>query len=226
VRYAPCHSYAPIGAIRATKLQRSGPETYNFDERMPEPPAPETTQLLRAWATGDDKALMQLVPRVQRELRRLAGHYLRNEQKGATLQATDLVQELYLKLMDVRQLNWQHRAHFFAISATMMRRILVDRARRNAAFKRGQKPVIVDLRNAVEMSVERSEILVALDEALLSLAEIDPRKARVVELRFFGGLEVRETAEVLGVSPETVMRDWRMARSWLLGELSHYGLVS
>jgi RNA polymerase sigma factor (TIGR02999 family) len=187
---------------------------------MAEPSASETTELLRAWAGGDDKALAQLVPRVHRELRRLAGHFLRNEQAGATLQATDLVQEVYLKLMDVRQLDWQHRAHFFALSATMMRRILVDRARRNAAAKRGQKPVIVDLENAVEMSMKRSEILVALDESLVALAEIDPRKARVVELRFFGGLGVGETAEVLGVSPETVMRDWRMARSWLLGELS------
>jgi RNA polymerase sigma factor (TIGR02999 family) len=186
---------------------------------MVEPSAPETTQLLRAWASGDDKALTQLVPRVERELRRLAGHFLRNEQAGATLQATDLVQEVYLKLMDVRQLDWQHRAHFFALSATMMRRILVDRARRNAAGKRGQKPVIVDLQNAVGISAARSETLVALDEALVALAEIDPRKARIVELRFFGGLEVRETAMTLGVSPETVMRDWRLARSWLLGEL-------
>jgi RNA polymerase sigma-70 factor (ECF subfamily) len=190
---------------------------------MTEPSAPETTLLLRAWAAGDDKALAQLVPRVQRELRRLAGHYLQNEQAGATLQASDLVQELYLKLLDVRQLDWRHRAHFFAISATLMRRILVDRARRRAAAKRGQKPVIVDLQNAVEMSVKRAEILVALDEALIALTEIDPRKARVVELRFFGGLEVGETAAVLGVSPDTVMRDWRLARSWLLRELRRYG---
>ncbi len=187
---------------------------------MAETSAPDTTQLLRAWANGDKRALTQLVPRVELELRRLAGHYLQNERPGATLQATDLVQELYVKLMDIRQLDWQHRAHFFAISATMMRRILVDRARRNAAAKRGKKPVIIDLQNAVEISAARSEVLVALDEALLALAEFDPRKARVVELRFFGGLEVRETAAIVGVSPETVTRDWRLARSWLMKEMS------
>jgi RNA polymerase sigma factor (TIGR02999 family) len=183
----------------------------------------ETTQLLRAWANGDDKALTQLVPRVDRELRRLAGHYLKNEPAGGTQQATDLVQDLYLKLMDVRRLDWQHRAHFFAISATLMRRILLDRARRKGAAKRGQRPVIVDLKNVVEMSVSRSELLVALDEALDALAEIDPRKARIVELRFFGGLEVKETAALVGVSPETVIRDWRLARSWLLRELRRSG---
>ena len=186
---------------------------------MAEDSTPETTQLLRAWAGGDHEALARLVPRIHRELCRLAAHYLQNERAGASLQATDLVQELYLKLMDIHQLEWQHRAHFFAISATMMRRILLDRARRKAAVKRGQKPAIVDLRNVVEMSVNRSDILIALDDALVSLAEIDPRKARIVELRFFGGLEIKETAEVVGLSPETVMRDWRLARSWLLREL-------
>jgi RNA polymerase sigma factor (TIGR02999 family) len=190
-------------------------EPYNLCDAMAETPAPETTQLLRAWAGGDDNAFTQLVPRVQRELRRLAGHYLRNERAGATLQATDLVQELYVKLMNVRQLDWQHRAHFFAMSATMMRRILLDHARRKAAARRGQRPVILDLKNAVEMSAKRSEVLMALDEALIALAEIDPRKARIVELRFFGGLEVKEAAAVVGVSAETVMRDWRLARSWL-----------
>jgi RNA polymerase sigma-70 factor, ECF subfamily len=186
---------------------------------MAETSALETTQLLRAWADGDEKALARLVPRVQRELRRLAVHYMQNERAGGTMQATDLVQELYVKLMDIRQLDWQHRAHFFAISATMMRRILLDRARRKNAAKRGQRPVVLDLQNVAEISDHRSELLVSLDEALSALAEIDPRKARVVELRFFGGLEVKEAAEVIGVSPETVMRDWRLARSWLMREL-------
>ena len=180
----------------------------------------ETTQLLREWANGNTEALPQLVPRVQRELFRLAGHYLQNERAGNTFQVTDLVQELYIKLMDVRQLDWRHRAHFFAVSATMMRRILLDRARRKAANKRGQRPVIIDLENAFEMQDNRSNALVALDDALTALSEIDPRKSRVVELRFFGGLEVKEIAEVVGVSQETVMRDWRLARSWLLRELS------
>ncbi len=187
---------------------------------MAEISAHETTQLLRAWAQGDEQAMARLVPLVEGELRQLAGHYLQNERAAATLQAADLVQELYLKLMDVHQLDWQHRAHFFAISATMMRRILLDRARRKAATKRGQNPMISDLKNAVEISSKQSEVLLALDDALIELAGIDPRKARVVELRFFGGLEVNETASVLGVSPETVMRDWRLARSWLLRELS------
>ncbi|HWD99070.1 MAG TPA: ECF-type sigma factor [Bryobacteraceae bacterium] len=128
--------------------------------------------------------------------------------------------------MDVRKLDWRRRAHFLAISATMMRRILLDRARRRGAAKRGQKPAIVDLENTAEMSVERSSSLVALDEALSALAEVDPRKARIVELRFFGGLEVKETAEVVGVSPETVMRDWRLARSWLLKEMSRSAVTA
>jgi RNA polymerase sigma factor (TIGR02999 family) len=179
----------------------------------------ETTQLLRAWAGGDEQALTELVPRVQRELRRLAGHFLQNERSGATLQATDLVQEVYLRLVDINQLDWQHRAHFFAVSATMMRRILLDRARRRAAAKRGGKPEVVDLEKAVDVASNQSHELIALDDALNALGEIDPRKARIVELRFFAGLEVKETAEVLGVSPETVMRDWKLARAWLLAEL-------
>jgi RNA polymerase sigma factor (TIGR02999 family) len=186
---------------------------------MAEPSPAETTQLLRAWAGGDEQALTELVPRVQRELRRLAGHFLQNERSGATLQATDLVQEVYLRLVDINQLDWQHRAHFFAVSATMMRRILLDRARRRSAAKRGGKPEMVDLEKAIDLGSNQSHELIALDDALNALAEIDPRKARIVELRFFAGLEVKETAEVLGVSPETVMRDWKLARAWLLAEL-------
>lgn len=180
----------------------------------------ETTQLLRAWADGDQQALDALVPRVYRELRRLAGRCLKDESPDRTLQATDLVHEAYLRLADASQLNWQHRSHFFAVSATLMRRILVDRARRRAALKRGGRGAQIDIERAPDISVTRSAELVALDDALNVLATADPRKARIVELRFFGGLEVKETAEIIGVSPETVMRDWKLARAWLLKELS------
>jgi len=179
----------------------------------------ETTQLLRAWAGGDQRALTELVPRVHHELCRLAGHFLQNERPGMSLQAVDLVQEVYLRLVDIDQLDWQHRAHFFAVSATMMRRILLDRARRRCAAKRARMPGVVDLEKAVDLSSKRSRELIVLDEALNALAEIDPRKAHIVELRFFAGLDVKETAEVVGVSPETVMRYWKVARAWLLGEL-------
>ena len=186
---------------------------------MADSPQAETTNLLRAWAEGEEEALNALVPRVHRELRRLAGHFLQKERAGLSLQATDLVQEVYVRLVNASKLDWQHRAHFFAVSATMMRRILLDRARRRCAAKREWKPEEADLAKAVDMCSKRSHELVALDDALTELAKVDPRKARIVELRFFGGLEVKETAEVVGVSPETVMRDWKLARAWLLWEL-------
>jgi len=180
----------------------------------------KTTQLLRAWSAGDEKALAELTPRVYRELLRLAGSYLRNERAGHTLQASDLVHEVYLRLVDVDSMQWQHRAHFFAVSATLMRRILLDRARRRSAAKRGANPDRVELDQAIDLSPERSRELIRLDDALNSLAAVDPRKARIVELRFFAGLDVKETAEVVGVSPETVMRDWKTARAWLSAELN------
>lgn len=192
---------------------------YNVRESMALSNVGETTQLLRAWAGGDEQALTELVPRVDSELRRLAGRFMQNERSGSTMQATDLVQEVYLRLVDIKLLDWQHRAHFFAVSAGLMRRILVDRARRRCAAKRGPKPAVLDLEKTVDLSSKRSQELVALDDALCALAEVDPRKARIVELRFFGGLEVKETAEAIGVSPETVMRDWKVARAWLLVEL-------
>ena len=180
----------------------------------------ETTQLLRAWANGDQAALDQLTPRVYQELRRMAGHFMQNERPGRTLQTTALVHEAYLKLIDVTNVDWQHRAHFFAVSATMMRRILLDRARRRGAGKRGGKVSRVNLDDIPDVGSGRARELIALDDALNALAEIDSRKARVIELRFFGGLSVEETAEVLKVSPDTVLRDWRLARAWLLAELS------
>jgi RNA polymerase sigma-70 factor, ECF subfamily len=180
----------------------------------------ETTRLLRAWAAGDEQALTDLVPRVYRELRRLAGRCLRNERSDQTLQVTDLVHEAYLHLANVSQLDWQHRSHFFAVSAGLMRRILVDRARRRTAVKRGGGVPQIDIEQALDVSVKRSAEIVALDDALDTLAAFDPRKARIVELRFFAGLEVKETAAVVGVSEETVLRDWRLAKAWLLKELT------
>jgi RNA polymerase sigma factor (TIGR02999 family) len=187
---------------------------------MPTTLSPGTTQLLQAWAGGDGRALEELVPRVYRELRRLAGKLLKNERKGETLQATDLVHEVYVRLIEVTQMDWQHRAHFFAVSAGLMRRILVDRARRRSAVKRGGKRAVVNLDERLDLASTRSRELIALDDALSTLSAIDARRARIVELRFFGGLDVKETAEIVGLSPETVMRDWKLARAWLLAELS------
>ena len=183
--------------------------------------ASETTQLLRAWADGDRSALERLTPRVYRTLRRIAGYQMQHERAGHSMQATALVHEAYLELIDVTNVNWQHRAHFFAVSAQIMRHILLDRARRRVAAKRGGATERVNLDELPDISGDRARELIALEDALNVLAEKDPRKARVVELRFFGGLSVEETAEVVGVSAETVMRDWKFARSWLHAELSN-----
>ena len=182
--------------------------------------ASETTQLLRAWAGGDPGALEQLTPHVYRTLRRIAGHHMQNERAGQTLQATALVHEAFLELIDIKNVDWQHRAHFFAVSAGIMRHILLGRARKRVTAKRGGNAERVDLDALPEIGSERARELIALDDALTALSKIDPRKARVVELRFFGGLTAEETAAVLAVSPETVMRDWKFARSWLQAELS------
>jgi len=179
----------------------------------------ETTQLLRAWADGDRGALERLTPRVYRTLRRIAGHHLKDERSGQSMQATALVHEAYLELIDITNVDWQHRAHFFAVSAQIMRHILLDRARRRIAAKRGGAAERVNLDELPDLSGERARELIALEDALNILAKNDERKARVVELRFFGGLSIEETAEVLAVSPETVMRDWKFARSWLHAEL-------
>ena len=181
----------------------------------------ETTQLLRAWADGDRGALEQLTPRVYRTLRRIAGYQMQQERVGDSMQATALVHEAYMELIDVTNVNWQHRAHFFAVSAQIMRHILLDRARRRVAAKRGGAAERVNLDELPDISGDRARELIALEDALNALTEKDPRKARVVELRFFGGLSVEETAEVLGVSAETVMRDWKFARSWLQAQLSN-----
>jgi len=179
----------------------------------------ETTQLLRAWAGGDQGALKQLTPRVYDELRRIAGHFMRDERPGRTIQTTALVHEAYLKLIAVTNVDWQHRAHFFAISAQVMRRILLDQARRRVAAKRGGVTPRVNLDEIPDLGSGRARELIALDDALNFLAKVDSRKAEVIELRFFAGLSVEETAEVLKVSSDTVKRDWKLARAWLLAEL-------
>jgi RNA polymerase sigma factor (TIGR02999 family) len=179
----------------------------------------DTTQLLRAWAHGDQKALAQLTPRVYKELRRIAGYAMQNERPGRTIEATGLVHEAWIKLIDIRNVDWQHRAHFFAIAAQVMRHILLDRARKRVATKRGGEGPKLNLDDLPEIGTSRARELIALDDALNELARVDARRARVIELRFFGGLSVEETAEVIQVSPDTVMRDWRLARAWLLAEL-------
>jgi RNA polymerase sigma factor (TIGR02999 family) len=186
---------------------------------MPTPSAQQVTQLLRDWSQGKDAALEELLPVVHQELRRLARRYMFGERLGHTLQATALVNEAYLRLVNSRQVNWQNRAHFFAISAQLMRRILVDYARTRGYQKRGGGVPKVTLDEALMGPQEKGHDLVALDDALKTLAGVDPRKSKVVELRFFGGLSVQESAEVLRVSPDTVLRDWRLAKAWLAREI-------
>jgi RNA polymerase sigma factor (TIGR02999 family) len=178
----------------------------------------ETTQLLLAWAAGDSAALDALAPRVYQELRRLARNFMRREHEKHTLQATALVHEVYLKLIDVQNVPWDGKAHFFAICAQMMRRILVDAARKRATSRHGGGLGRIDLDDIpnLDLSKRNDKRLIALSDALDELSDADPRKAKIVELRYFGGLSVEETAAVLKVSVETVTRDWRLARGWLL----------
>jgi RNA polymerase sigma factor (TIGR02999 family) len=183
-------------------------------------PSPEITQLLLAWSQGDRSALDQLIPLVHEQLRRLARHYMAQGRPGHTLQTTALVNEAYLRLIDASQVQWQNRAHFFAVSAQLMRRVLVDFARSHHQLKRGGEARRVSLDEALVVSEDQGADLVALDDALSALSVLDGRQSQVVELRFFGGLSVEETAEVLKVSPTTVRRDWTLARAWLHHELS------
>ena len=180
----------------------------------------DVTGLLLAWGEGDRTALDRLIPLVHDELHRMAHRYMSGEREGHTLQTTALINEAYLRLVDSGRMHWQNRAHFFAVSAEVMRRILVDFARARHYQKRGGNAVHLPLDQALEVTPERESDLVALDEALIALAAIDQRKSKIVELRFFGGLSVKETAEVLKVSPDTVMREWKLAKVWLLRELS------
>lgn len=187
---------------------------------MPTPSSHEVTRLLLAWSDGDERALHELVPLVYSELHRLAKHYLSAENRGHLLQTTALINEAYLKLVDSRQTHWQNRSHFFGISARVMRRILVDLARERNSQKRGGGAHPVSISSGLAAIRPPEEDIAAVDEALTALAKVDERKSRVVELRFFGGLDEKETAAELGVSRETVRRDWRLAKSWLLRWLS------
>lgn len=195
-----------------------GKPTPQNDSEAKAPPCSDVSNLLRAWSGGDRQALEKLTPIVYGELRRLARYYMSAERTGHSLQTTALVNEAYLRLTDYKRMQWENRAHFFAVSAQLMRRILVDHARRHN-LKRGAGVQHVSLEDTAVVG-ERDEDLVALDEALQALARFDFRKAQVVELRFFGGLSVEETAEVLKISPITVMRDWNTAKGWLYRELS------
>jgi RNA polymerase sigma factor (TIGR02999 family) len=184
------------------------------------PSQQDVTRLLVRLTDGDRGVLDELLPVVYGELRKLASSYLRRERVGHTLQPTALVHEAYMRLVDQTQVQWQNRAHFFGVAAQMMRRILVDHARAHEAEKRGGEFQKLSLDENIDVSGERDVNLVALDDALNLLAEIDPQKMKIVELRFFGGLSVEETAEVLGVSAPTVKRQWRMAKAWLYGQVN------
>lgn len=189
-----------------------------------EPPSDESsnqiTQQLVAWSNGDAAALEQLIPAAYQELRRMADRYLRSEGAGHSLQPTALVHEAYLRLIDQTQVQWQNRAHFFGVAATLMRRILLDHAKAKHREKRGGAAQKLSLDEVANYTHERAAELIALDDALQSLAQLDERKSRVVELRYFGGLTVEETAQVLSVSPQTVLRDWNLAKAWLYQQLS------
>lgn len=177
------------------------------------------TQLLRAWSQGDEGALNQLYDLVFDELHRLAHHYMSRENPGNVMQTTALVNEAYLRLANARDLDWKDRAHFFAVSANVMRRILIDGARARRADRRGGRDIQLALDDVPEVSTQNDPDLIALDDALKELAKVNERQSRVVELRYFGGLSVEEAAEVLGVSADTVMRDWRFAKAWLKREM-------
>ena len=181
----------------------------------------DVTQLLQAWGHGENAALEQMIPIVYHELKRMARRYMAGERQSHTLQTTALVNEVYVKLIDSQKVNWQNRAHFFAICAQLMRRILVDFARARGYQKRGGGAHKITLVEELLGPKDRGRDLVALDDALKALADLDPRKSQVVELRFFGGLREEEIAEVLKVSTDTVLRDWKMAKLWLGRELRH-----
>jgi RNA polymerase sigma factor (TIGR02999 family) len=178
------------------------------------------SRLLINWREGDQTALDHLIPLVYSELHRLAHYYLRRQKLGHTLETTELIDEAYLRLVDHKNMRWQNRAHFYAVAAQAMRRILVDRARTRVTAKRGGGEIQISLDEGASMADERAAELLVLDEALNDLAKFDERKSRVVELRYFGGLSVEETAKVLSISPVTVMREWRAAKGWLLRAVS------
>ena len=183
-------------------------------------PTHEITGLLKAWSGGDQQAFEQLVPRVQQELQRLAGLYMAHERPNHPLQATALINEAYIRLIEWRDVHWQNRAHFFAMAARLMRKILVDIARARRRTKRGGGTFETELDEGCVFTPERTRDLLAVDEALTQLAEMDPRKSRIVELRFFGGLTEQEVAAVMKISDRTVRREWNLAKAWLHSEIS------
>lgn len=195
------------------------PPPIRFEQMARTDPPADITVLLRAWADGDSAALDQLLPVVYARLRRIARAQMKHE-RDRILQPTALVNEAFMRLVGAASITWQDRAHFFAVCSTMMRRVLVDAARARQAEKRGGRDIEVDLVDGLDQGVRKGRELIALDDALEALARIDARKARVVELKFFGGLNVQEASEVLKVSPRTVMRDWNLARAWLLREMA------
>jgi RNA polymerase sigma factor (TIGR02999 family) len=216
----PCPArFCGAGAVVVIEC---GPRTNHrqVHGRMTTPSTHDLTQLLVAWSDGDNGALEKLTPLVYGELHRLAQHYMSGERTGHTLQTSALVNEAYLRLIDWKSVRWQNRAHFFGVCAKLMRNILVDYARRRHYQKRGGNAIKVSMGEAEGIAEKNEPDLVALNGALDELAKIDERKSRVIELRFFGGLTVEETAEVLRVSEETVLRDWRLARAWLLDQMS------
>jgi len=192
-------------------------------QQMTEPHTVRVTQLLLEISEGNRNAVEELLPLIYDELRRLAGGYLRRERVGHTLEATAVVHEAYLRLVDQTRVQWQNRAQFFGVAASLMRRILVDYARNHGANKRGGGAEKISLEDGLVASAERSAELVAVHDALETLAQVDPLKSRIVELRFFGGLSIEETAEVLNSSTATVNRQWRMAKAWLYGQLKNGG---
>ena len=214
--------------MRPKNIERRGRRYNSPHKQMPQPAqhsgasGDDVSKLLRAWSHGDQGALEKLTPIVYHELHHLAGRYMKRERAGHSLQTTALVHEVYTRLVDYKRMHWQDRAHFFAVSANMMRRILVDRARAKGMAKRGGAALRPNLDEVPELAAaSKDREIVAIDDALDALAQIDPRKAKVIELRFFGGLSVEEAAEVLNISPQSVMRDWKMARAWIMAELAH-----
>ncbi len=197
-------------------MEKPSPNQFNQANQV----GPQITSQLIAWSHGDEAALDEVIRTVYQELRRMADRYLRRENPGHTLQPTALVHEAWLRLIDQTQVNWQNRAPFFGVTVQMMRRSLVDHAKTKHRDKRGGTAAKLTLDEIMNLSLGRAADLVALDDALTSLAEIDPRKSRMVELRFFGGLSVEETAEVLAVSPQTVLRYWKLAKAWLYQEIN------
>lgn len=216
-RYSPTFANIPhLWLILGSQLE---PPYKGVVPRLTDQQADNVTQLLIELSNGDREAVDHLLPVIYDELRKLAANYLRRERPDHTLQPTALVHEAYLRLVDQTRVNWQNRAHFFGVAAQIMRRLLVDHARKHNAEKRGQEFQKLSLDENIDRAVERSAELVALDDALKTLATFDEQKARMVELRYFGGLSIEETADVLGVTPTTIKRHWRIAKAWLYGEM-------